>query len=54
MFFLKFIKTEYLIFYDKNDDGILGIGINKRNQEKLNQIVEFVKSKVESLNQKPA
>lgn len=54
MFFLKYIKTEYLIFYDKNDDGILGIGINKRNQEKLNQIAEFVKSKVESLNQKPA
>ncbi len=53
MFFLKFIKTEFLIFNDKNDDGILGLGINKKNHEKLNQSEAFVKSKVESQNQKP-
>jgi len=54
LYFLKYIKSEFLVFNDKNDDGILGIGVNKKNREKLNQIAEFIKGKVESQNQKPA
>jgi len=54
MYFLKYIKSEFLVFNDKNDDGILGIGINSKNRQELNQIAEFVKSKVESNTIKPA
>lgn len=54
LYFLKYIKSEFLVFNDKNDDGILGIGINKKNREELNQIAEFIKGKVESQNPKPA
>jgi hypothetical protein len=54
LFSLKFIKTEFLIFNNKNDDGVFGIGVNKKNREKLGQIEEFVKSKVESQNHKPS
>ncbi len=54
IYFLRFIKNEFLIFNDKNDDGDLGIGINNKNREKLTQITEFVRSRVESQNQKPA
>lgn len=48
MFFLRYIKREFLVFNDQNNEGVLGIGINNKNRERLNQIVEFVKGKVES------
>lgn len=54
LYFLKYIKGEFLVFNDKNDEGILGISVNKKNRETLNQIAEFIKGKVESQNQKPA
>jgi hypothetical protein len=54
LYFLKYIKSEFLVFNDKNDEGILEIGVNKKNREKLNHIVEFIKGKVETQNQKPA
>lgn len=54
LYFLKYIKSEFLVFNDKNDEGILGIGVNKKNREILNQIAEFIKGKVEAQNQKPA
>jgi len=40
--------SEFLVFNDKNDDRILGIGVNSKNREKLSQITEFVQGKVES------
>jgi|GEM_PF-3096680 len=54
IYFLKYIKREFMVFNDKNDDGIFGIGVNGKNRKELNQIAEFVKSKVESLKIKPA
>jgi hypothetical protein len=50
LFFLRYIKNEILIFYDKKDNSIFWLKINSANREKLNQIVEFIKSKVESQN----
>jgi len=54
LYFLKYIKREFLVFNNKDNEGILGIGVNNKNREKLNQITEFIKSKVESQDQKPA
>lgn len=51
---LRYIKSDFLVFTDKNDDGILGLSVNKKNREKIDQIIQFVKHKVESQNQKPA
>ncbi len=48
LFFFRYIKNEFLIFYDKQDNGIFWMTVNSANREKLNQIVEFVKGKVES------
>jgi len=53
LYFLKYIKSEFLVFNNKDEEGILEIGVNKKNRKKLNQIAEFIKSKVESHNQKP-
>ncbi len=54
MYFLKYIKSEFLVFHDTNEKEYMGIGINNRNRETINQIVEFVKRKVESEEIKPA
>lgn len=54
LYFLKYIKSEFLVFNNKDNEGILGISVNKKNREKLNQIAEFIKEKVESQNQKLA
>jgi len=48
LYLLKFIKSEILVFYDKQDNGVFWTRVNSANREKLNQIVEFVKIKVES------
>jgi hypothetical protein len=45
---MRYIKSEILVFYDKKDNGVFWTRVNKANREKLNQIVEFVKGKVES------
>ncbi len=50
LFFLRYIKSEVVIFYDKQENGIFWMTVNKANKEKLNQIVEFIKGKVESQN----
>ena len=52
LYLLRFIKSETLIFYDKQDYAVFWTRLNSANREKLNQIVEFVKGKVESQNQK--
>lgn len=54
LYFLKYIKSEFLVFNDNNGDGILGIAVNNKNREKLSQIAKFIKGKVDSQNQKPA
>lgn len=48
MLFLKYVKSEILVFYDKQDKSVFWTRVNSSNREKLNQIVEFVKGKVES------
>jgi hypothetical protein len=48
MYFLRFIKSEILVFYDKQDNGIVLARVNSKNREMLNQIIDFVKGKVES------
>lgn len=48
MYFLRYIKSEILVLYDKQDNGIILATINSKNREMLNQIVEFVKGKIES------
>ena len=48
LFFLRYIKSEVVIFYNKEDNGIFWLNVNSANREKLNQIVDFVKGKVES------
>ena len=48
LFFLRYIKSEVLVFYDKQDNGIVFARVNSKNREILNQIVEFVKGKAES------
>jgi hypothetical protein len=48
LFLLRYIKSEVLVFYDKQDNGIVFARVNSKNREVLNQIVEFVKGKVES------
>lgn len=54
LFLMRYIKSEILVFYDKKDDGVFWTRVNKTNREKLNQIIEFVKGKVESQKSKPA
>lgn len=54
LYFLKYIKSEFFVFNNKDNEGILGIVVNNKNREQLNQIAEFIKNKVESQNQKPA
>ncbi len=44
--FLKYIKNEILIFYDKKENGIFWLETKSTTREKLNQIVEFVQEKV--------
>ena len=53
LFFLRYIKSEVVIFYNKKNNGIFWININSKNREEINQIVDFVKGKVEFQNQKP-
>lgn len=48
LFFLRYIKSEILFFYNKQDNSVFWTRVNSANREKLNQIVEFVKGKVES------
>jgi hypothetical protein len=48
LFLFRYIKGEILIFYDKQDYGVFWTWVNASNREKLKQIVEFVKGKVES------
>jgi len=50
LYLLRFIKSEILVFYDKQDYGVFWTRVNSANRERLNQIVEFVKGKVESPN----
>lgn len=50
LFFLRYIKSEILVFYDKQDNSVFWTWVNSSNRETLNQIVEFVKGKVESKN----
>jgi hypothetical protein len=45
MFFLKYVKSEILIFYDKKDNSVFWIEVNSANREKINQIVAFVQEK---------
>lgn len=47
LFFVKYVKSEIIVFYDKQDTGVFWTRVNSANREKLNQIVEFVKNKVE-------
>lgn len=54
LFLFRYIKSEILIFYDKQDNSVFWTWVNSSNREKLNQIVEFVKGKVESQSQQPA
>lgn len=48
LYLLRFIKSEVLVFYDKQDYGVFWTRVNSANREKLNQIVEFIKGKIES------
>lgn len=48
LFFLQYIKSEILIFHDKQDNGIFWTRVNSANREKLNHIVEFIKGKLVS------
>jgi hypothetical protein len=48
LFFLRYIKSEILVFHDHKDNAAFWIRTNSANREKLNQIVEFIKGKVES------
>ena len=48
LFFLRYIKSETLIFYDKQDNVIFGMKVSLVGREKLKQIVGFVEGKVES------
>ncbi len=50
LFFMRYIKSEILVFYDKQDNGVFLTRVNSANREKLSHIVEFVKNKVESQN----
>lgn len=54
LFLLRYIKSELLVFYDSQDDGIFWATINPKNREKLNQIAEFVQGKVARKKIKPA
>jgi hypothetical protein len=46
LYLLKFVKREMIIFQDKKDNGIFWMVRNSANREKLQQIVEFIQSKV--------
>jgi len=48
LFYLQYIKSDIFVFYDNKDNGVFWTRVNSANREKLNQIVEFVKDKVES------
>jgi hypothetical protein len=48
LFFLSYLKSEILVFYDKQDTSVFWTRVNRANREKLNQIIEFIKDKVES------
>lgn len=48
LFFFRYIKSDILIFYDKQDNSVFWTRVNALNREKLNQIVEFIKNKIES------
>jgi len=50
LFLFRYIKSEVIIFYDKQENGIFWLTVNKVNRETLNQIVGFIKGKVESQN----
>ena len=45
---LSFIKGDILVFYDKQDNSIFWTRVNRRNRDKLNNIVEFIKDREES------
>jgi hypothetical protein len=46
--FLKYIKSEILVFRDKKDFGVFWTRVNPKNQEILQEIVRFVQEKVQS------
>jgi hypothetical protein len=48
LFCLQYIKSDILVFYNKKDNGVFWTRVNSANREKLNQMVGFVKDKVES------
>ncbi len=47
---LKYIKSEIMIFYDKNDNGIFWLDVTSANREEINEIVSFVQEKVTGKN----
>jgi len=53
LFLLRYIKSDVLIFYDKQDNDAFWTRVNLTNREKLFQIVEFVKNKIELAKEKP-
>ena len=50
LYLLKYIKNEYLVFHDKEDDIILGIKITSANRAKLDEITKFIQEKISLQN----
>lgn len=48
LFFFRYIKSEILIFYDKQDSTIFWAWVKSSNREMLKKITKFIKDKVES------
>jgi hypothetical protein len=46
MFYLQYIKSEFLIFYGNKDNEVFWTKENSANREKLDQIVEFIQERV--------
>ncbi len=46
LFLLGYLKQEYLGYFDKDDVLVLWTRINNKNQEKVEQIAEFIKGKI--------
>jgi len=54
LFLLKYIKSEILIFYDREDEGVFLTRVNSANHEKLKQVIEFIQGKILEIQEKPA
>lgn len=52
-FALRFIKEEYVWFYDKANSAELAIKITSKNREQAEQFIKFIESKIQEANSHP-